>query len=141
MTMHRGFTLIELMIVVAVIAIIAAIAIPSYSEYVLKGRRADATRFAGEMQLALEHWRAENPSYASCGAPPCGSGTYPTLPSATASPFYVIEIVAANTNATNYRITASPRSGSAQAGDRCSVLTLDRAINQGKPSWTNPACQ
>lgn len=140
MQKSRGFTLIELMIVVAIVAIIAAIAIPAYGEQVRKSRRAEAARFAGDMQLGLERWRAENPSYANCATAPCGSGTYPTVPTATVSPFYTIEIVAANTTATNYRITATPRAGSAQADDRCGVLTLDRSTNQGKPNWATAAC-
>ena len=140
MQRSKGFTLIELMIVIAIVAIIAAIAIPAYGEQVRKSRQAEASRFAGDMQLSLERWRAENPSYAACTPTPCGSGAYPTVPTATASPFYTVEIVAANTTPTNYRITATPRTGSAQAGDRCGVLTLDRSTNQGKPAWGNTAC-
>ena len=49
----RGFTLIELMIVVAIVAVIAAIAIPTYTEQVRKGRRADAARAVGQLQLDL----------------------------------------------------------------------------------------
>ena len=132
---NGGFTLIELMIVIAIVAIFAAIALPAYGEQVRKSRRAEASSTAGDMQLSLERWRAENPSYAAC-APPCGgSGAYPAVP---ASPFYEIEIVAATP--TNYRITATPRTDSAQAGDRCGVLTLDRTINQGKPAWGNSDC-
>ena len=140
MRQSQGFTLIELMIVVAVIAIIALIAMSSYSEQIRKSRRAEAARFAGELQLDLERWRAENPSYVACTPTPCGSGTYPTPPTAAVSPYYDIAIVAANTNATNYRVTATPRAGSPQAADRCGVLTLDRSANQGKPSWANTAC-
>lgn len=140
MQQSRGFTLIELMIVVAIVAVIAAIAIPAYGEQVRKSRRAEASRFVGDLQLGLERWRADNPSYAACTPTPCGSGAYPTVPAATASPFYEIEIVAANTTPTNYRITATPRAGSVQADDRCGVMTLDRSINQGKPAWGNAAC-
>lgn len=140
MQQSKGFTLIELMIVIAIVAIIAAIAIPAYGEQVGKSRRAEASRFAGEMQLSLERWRAENPSYIACTPSPCGSGAYPTVPTATASPFYEIAIVAANTSSTNYRITATPRTGSAQESDRCGVLTLDRSTNQGKAAWSNAAC-
>jgi type IV pilus assembly protein PilE len=140
MRQSQGFTLIELMIVVAIIAIIALIAMSSYSEQIRKSRRAEAARFAGELQLDLERWRAENPSYVACTPTPCGSGTYPTPPSNTVSPYYVLAIDGANTNASNYRVTATPRSGSAQFGDKCGVLTLDRATNQGKPTWANAAC-
>jgi len=66
MQQSKGFTLIELMIVIAIVAIIAAIAIPAYGEQVRKSRRAEASRFVGDMQLSLERWRAENPSYAVC---------------------------------------------------------------------------
>ncbi|MEG3191416.1 type IV pilin protein [Lysobacter sp. D1-1-M9] len=135
----RGFTLIELMVVVAIVAIIASIAIPSYTEQVRKSRRSEAARFVGEMQLELERWRAENPSYANCTGTPCGSGTYPTVPDAAASPFYDIEIPTATATATDYIITAAPRGGTAQAGDRCGTLTLTRSVNSGKPTWGGDA--
>src|SRR5688500_5524273 len=86
-----GFTLLELMIVVAVIAVLAMIAFPSYTEQVRKGRRADAARAVGQLQLDLERWRAENPCYGQSAVAPCptftASGTYPTAPT---SSFYTI---------------------------------------------------
>lgn len=60
-----GFTLIELMVVVAIVAIIAAIAIPSYTAQVRKSRRADATSTLGDAQLRQERWRAEHPAFGS----------------------------------------------------------------------------
>lgn len=59
----KGFTLIELMVVVAIVAIIAAIAIPSYQSQVRKSRRADATSNLGDIQLRQERWRAERATY------------------------------------------------------------------------------
>lgn len=127
----NGFTLIELMVVVAIVAIIASIAIPTYNEQVRKSRRADAARFVGDLQLRLEQWRAENPSYANCAA--CTSGVYPTLPAAGTSPYYTIAIPAAD--ATTYQVTATP--AGAQAGDRCGVLTATRDT---KATWATAAC-
>lgn len=131
-----GFTLIELMVVLAIVAIIAAIAYPSYLEQVRKGRRAEASRFVGELQLQLERWRAENPCYGtSGGACPTftASGTYPTAPNATLSPYYTIVIASATPTA--YSVTATPTG--VQDGDRCGVLT---ATQGGKPSWANTDC-
>ena len=54
-----GFTLLELMIVVAVIAILAIIAVPSYIEQVRKGKRAEAVQAIGDIQLRQERWRAD----------------------------------------------------------------------------------
>jgi type IV pilus assembly protein PilE len=120
----KGFTLIELMVVLSIIAIIAAIAIPSYNEQVRKSRRADAVRTIGQLQLSLERWRAENPSYANCSPTPCGSGTYPTAPTAADSPYYTLQFIDPVPTATGYTITAAPRTGSAQAGDRCGTYTF-----------------
>lgn len=125
----KGFTLIELMVVVAIVGIIAAIAIPSYTEQVQKSRRADAVRAIGQMQLALERWRAENPCYGKSAVSPCptftASGTYPALPTANDSPYYDVKIPTATV--TGYSITAEPRAGSAQAGDRCGTYTFSFA--------------
>ena len=62
---QKGFTLLELMIVVAVIALLAAIALPMYTEQVRKGKRAEAVQALGDIQLRQERWRADNPTYAT----------------------------------------------------------------------------
>jgi len=126
------------MVVLAIVAIIAAIAYPAYLEQVRKSRRADASRFVGDMQLRLEQWRAENPCYGTSGSAGCptaftASGTYPPVPNATLSPYYTIAIATATPTA--YSVTATPTG--VQSGDRCGVLT---ATQGGKPSWANTAC-
>lgn len=65
---HTGFTLIELMIVVAVIGILAAIAYPNYSDYVRRSRRSDAQAALMQLRLAQEKFRANNTTYAAAGA-------------------------------------------------------------------------
>lgn len=136
----NGFTLIELMVVLAIVAIIAAIAYPSYLEQVRKGRRAEASRFVGELQLQLERWRAENPCYGTSGSAGCPtafteSGTHPStsIPGAALSPYYTIAIATATPTA--YSVTATPTG--VQSGDRCGVLT---ATQGGKPTWAIGAC-
>lgn len=54
-----GFTLIELMITVAIVAILSAIAYPSYQEYVLRTRRVEAMDLLGEAAARQERWRAK----------------------------------------------------------------------------------
>lgn len=131
MAMRRevvGFTLIELMIVVAVVAILAAIAVPAYNEQVRKSRRSDAIAAVGQVQLAMERWRADNPTYAN----PTAAATYPALPT---SPFYTYALT--NQSATAYTITATPAGG--QVGDRCGVLTGSQNLTT-KPQWATAAC-
>lgn len=58
MRKQQGFTLIELMIVVAVIAILSAIAFPSYTDYVMRGRRAEANERCSKLRFG---WRRHKP--------------------------------------------------------------------------------
>lgn len=111
---HRGFTLIELMIVVAVVAILGAIAMPSYSEHIRRGHRADARAGLLQAQQWLE--RAAT-----------ATGVYPTtLPveltwSTDLSKRYTIGFLDGNTNAA-YTLRALRRGS--QAKDRCGDFTL-----------------
>jgi prepilin-type N-terminal cleavage/methylation domain-containing protein len=72
---HRGFTLIEVMIVVAIIAILAAIAVPSYRDYVLRGQIVDATTGLSAMRADMERYFQDNRQYLATGGftPPCAA--------------------------------------------------------------------
>jgi prepilin-type N-terminal cleavage/methylation domain-containing protein len=74
----QGFTLIELMITVAIIAILAAIAYPGYRNYVIRGQLVDATTALSAARANMERYYQDNRSYAAVGAftPPCNATPY-----------------------------------------------------------------
>lgn len=77
----QGFTLIELMVAIAISAILAAIALPSYNNYVLRGKLAESFAMLGDYRLKLEQFNQDNRNYAdatgtTCGVAPPGSGKY-----------------------------------------------------------------
>ncbi|MBI2383662.1 MAG: type IV pilin protein [Gammaproteobacteria bacterium] len=112
----KGFTLIELMIAIAIIAILATLAIPSYSQYVRKSRRADAIATLLELQIRQEKWRANNSTYGTTADMNVPTSSYYT---------YTVE----NPAATTYTLKATATSTGGQGDDKqsgttCTPLTL-----------------
>lgn len=132
-----GFTLIELMIVVAIIGLLAAIAYPSYQDSVRKGRRAEAITALYQIQLAQEKWRANNSTYTGTLGTG-GLGLNSTVPD-TGTTFYY-DLALSNATATGFTATATARSTGGQNNDTaggvsCTPLT----INQNGPDYGTPS--
>jgi type IV pilus assembly protein PilE len=70
---QKGFTLIELMIVVAIIAILASVALPIYQDYVIRSKIPDATSNLASKRVSLEQFYQDNQTY--LGAPACNADT------------------------------------------------------------------
>jgi type IV pilus assembly protein PilE len=120
----RGFTLIELMIVVVVIAILAMIALTSYSKQVRKSRRAEAKQSLSDLIMKQEKWRSNNTTYGTCIQvvdPVTQAGTACT--SFNSSLKYYTVAVAASPTAVAYSMTATPKT-SDQAKDTCGTYTV-----------------
>ena len=136
----HGFTLIEVMIVVAIVGILASVAYPSYMNQVRKSRRSDAVAALARVQQAQERWRANNTTYASnAQVTALTTDTPPGLGlSATSDGGYYTLAVSSNT-ATGYTLTATGVSGKSQASDTgCSPLTV--TVTNGTASTTPTAC-
>jgi type IV pilus assembly protein PilE len=117
---RRGFTLIELVTVLAIAGILLAIAIPAFSEQLRKSRRGDAIAKLGDLVLRQERYRANNSSFGNCDQI-LSPATCAGYNSVSASPYYTFD---AQGSPAGYTLTASPRGGSAQEGDRCGIYTF-----------------
>jgi type IV pilus assembly protein PilE len=122
MQRQRGFTLIELLITMVVLAILAAVALPSYTDYVRRGKVAEATANLLAMRTKMEQWFQDNRAYpGACvtGAPGAGQIQIPALQHFTLSCVFP--------NATSYTVTAT---GGVAGGDQSMVginYTVDQA--------------
>ncbi|MDD2545480.1 MAG: type IV pilin protein [Burkholderiaceae bacterium] len=140
----RGFTLIELMIVVAIVALLATVAYPSYMAQIRKARRSDAVQALAQVQQAQERWRSVNVTYAPNAqlttAWPGGLG----VSTPTAGGYYTIAI---GTNpaptgvayvATATAVTTTSQNNDTAGAVDCKVLTM--TVNNGTAVNTPVDC-
>jgi type IV pilus assembly protein PilE len=109
-----GFTLIELMIVVAIVGILAAIAYPSYTEYVKRTHRAEIASLLMEQTQALERFFSRNGQYSDVPA----SGGNPARPLTLSQGNAYYKISAERADQT-FTLTATPIAASMMNGDKC----------------------
>ena len=117
----RGMTLIELMIVVAVIALLGAVALPAYQDSVRKAHRADAKAALTAAAQRLERVYTENSRYDTATA---GTDSTDTISSLTENKYYTVAlgVIAGTRNV--YMLTATPQG--AQDRDSCGNFTLNQ---------------
>jgi len=137
MKAQDGFTLIELMIVVAIIGLLAAVGIPMYSDYVIRGKLAEGTSTLSDGRVRMEQYFQDNRTYLP--AAPAANGC-PTLQLPFPSTSTNFTYACSNLSTTTYTLTATGTGGVAGF-----VYTIDQAntrVTTGVPTgWTaSPNC-
>ncbi len=127
-----GFTLIELMITLAVAGLILALAVPSFLDAQRKGRRADAVAAIAQVQQAQERWRASNATYSTKLTEDLA------VPASSPNGHYSLAIDGAG--ATGYTITATASSTQQMADLRCKSMRAEADKGQLKYSAQCAGC-
>ena len=133
---QRGVTLLELMIVVAIVAIISAFAFPSYMQYVVSTKRTVATSALLQIADRQQQFFMDNKQYADdltdlgfAANPLVLADTGNSTTASDSDAAYSISL--SNVAVTSYTITAAPQHGQATRDTHCASLTLDQAGARG----------
>jgi type IV pilus assembly protein PilE len=102
MKKSKGFTLLELMVVVAIIALLAAISYPIFTSQMRKARRAEARQVLADLALKQEKWRVDHAPYGTCNDLVTNCTTFNTTLS-----YYTVSVTFPT--ATGFVLTAAPK--------------------------------
>jgi type IV pilus assembly protein PilE len=128
----RGFTLIEIMIVIGILAILAAVAIPSYRNYITRGKIAEATSQLSASRVRLEQWFQDNRSYCASSASCPGACPSSALPAGGDAKYFTYT-TGTTCSATGYTIQAT---GVVNQGMDGFVYTIDQSNSKKTLSAT-----
>lgn len=110
---NHGFTLVEMMIVIAIIGILTAIALPNYNEYVLRSKLIEASSILTDLRTRLEQYYQDNRAYGDTAATTCGVTAPAALNTAPWNNKYFTVACVTSNSGQNYVLTATSQGLSA----------------------------
>lgn len=141
--LQKGFTLIEVMIVVAIIGVLAAVAYPSYKEYVSRSRRAEARTILISSQQWMERFYTENFRYDknSANVAVTDASQFPSRFTVSPVPgqgnaVYDITVIVTNDVRDAYSVKATRKAGTSMAADRCGNFSIDHLGRRDLESYS-----
>jgi len=134
MQRHSGFTLIEVMVTIAIVAILAAVALPAYNNYLIRGKVVEATSNLLQMRTKMEQFWQDNRTYVGA----CAAGTVAPLPGSPAGTLKYFRVSCSNLTLNSYTVRADGQ-GNDLAGLSYTIDQANARLTLSVPSgWNMP---